>query len=219
MDHGATWGYVECGHLAIVWLAFSQDPILKMERPSSTFLKKLPQQFCKMKLADVCKKRNNARGLESCRSKFEAVAADIQKLQIIRREVRSYNRTGKKADLNLSMAIARQVQKVGTIAYEAKSLPHNKWINHLARKKLRELQKFNEGLAEFLYWYSQHSMRSQINRFPSAEDDKMDKDDVNDSSVHEGNEQTTISTPLKMHRPQNKRRHNRQHQQIVLGRR
>lgn len=144
MGRGATWSDVECGHLARAWLTVSQDPLLGMEQTSATFFKKLFELFCTIKPANASEKGYDSRGLKASRSKFEAILADIQKFQIVRRELWSFNPTGTNTDHNLSMAIARHLGKVKNITYEAKDFPQSEWMHHLAFKELRELPNLND---------------------------------------------------------------------------
>lgn len=148
MGRGAAWGDVEAGHLAKAWVTVSQDPIFGIEQTSQRFYQKMYDLFISFKPNVACGKSYNARGIKAARSKFESIAADVQKFKISTREVRAFQPTGTNENQNLSMAIARHIGKTETVTYETKDLSRDEWPNHLAYIELKMLPKFRDDIDE-----------------------------------------------------------------------
>lgn len=148
MGRGAAWTDVECAHLSEAWLVVSQDPIIGMDQTCLMFYTKVFELFKTKKPASATDKQYDARGVKATRSKWEAISADVQKFRVARRELRAFRPTGTNEDQNLSMTIARHLNKAGCITYDAKNLPHEDWVHHLAFKVLKDLPKFRDDIDE-----------------------------------------------------------------------
>ena len=115
MGRGAAWTDVECAHLAQAWSVVSQDPIIGIDQTCLTFYRKVFDLFKAKRPANASDKQYESRGVKATRAKWESISADLQKFRAARRELRAFQPTGTNEDQNLSMTIARHLNKMGCI--------------------------------------------------------------------------------------------------------
>lgn len=144
MGRGVAWTPEECSNLARAWINASEDPRTGTDQTSHVFFNKMFKTFAEKAPPGANEKQYGARKLKACRSKWEQIAADVQKFRSALRHISACKPTGVNAENMLSMAIAKHLGKRKSMSYDAKDFPHHRWLHHLAFKVLRNHPKFQD---------------------------------------------------------------------------
>lgn len=201
MGRGAAWTDIECAHLAEAWLIISQDPVVGTDQSCFMFYKKVFDLFKSRKPPTATEKQYDARGVKASRAKWEAISADVQKFRAARRELRLFNPTGTNEQQNLSMTIARHLNKMGCITYQAKNFPHEEWVHHLAFNVVKNLPKFRDDVDENSSTHnSSMSEEATANGMESPQSEETDgvvNNDLSESERDVENVSTQSPSPSK----------------------